>query len=242
MFLSRKMSFLIQLTHTMKVSVIIPVFNEEKTIAKILRLLTQSNEVDEIIVINDGSTDNSLFEIKKFEDKVKIISDSKNWGKGNALQQGLKKTSHEFVLFLDADLVGLKKSHLNQLKKSISKKSDDLIIGIVENAAQLVGPKLAMVPGGVRIFNKTSLDNKFVDRMPEFNHVVDLMITDYFKKEKKKVWFLKLSGLNHLGKTTKYGLKQGLKENARMYGQFAKAIPKLESWFELVKDNQIIDG
>lgn len=226
----------------MKVTAIIPAYNEALNIANVLEVVTGSPDIEEIIVVNDGSTDKTLAEIKKFKEKIKIINYPKNKGKGYALKQGLKAANEELVLFLDADLIGLIENHLKKLKKAIFAKPNDLVIGIVKNATRIVGAKLAMLPGGVRIFKKSSLEENFVNQWPTFDHVVDLMISDYFKKKKRRIFFLRLPGLNHIDKHLKYSFRFAMKENIRLNTQFVKIIPKLKSRFDLVRGNQIING
>jgi glycosyltransferase involved in cell wall biosynthesis len=89
-------------------SIIVPVYNEEKTILKILEKLEKlkfSKFEKEIIVIDDGSTDNT----KNILDKNKnlynqLYSNIKNEGKGSAVKVGLQKCSGEYVVFQDGDL------------------------------------------------------------------------------------------------------------------------------------------
>lgn len=91
-----------------KISVIVPVFNEENTIITILKKINNQNipNIDiEIIVINDGSTDNSLKIIEENSNLYsKLINLKKNKGKGAAVREGLKAVNGNFVLFQDADL------------------------------------------------------------------------------------------------------------------------------------------
>ncbi|MGF3182951.1 glycosyltransferase family 2 protein [Facklamia sp. P12934] len=88
------------------VSIIIPVFNSEKFISKCLdSVLSQTHHNIEIIIINDGSTDNSLGIIKKFESKdtrIRLYS-TENLGVSNARNIGIKKSKGEFVTFVDSD-------------------------------------------------------------------------------------------------------------------------------------------
>tara|TARA_Y100000590_G_scaffold375069_1_gene439765 strand:+ start:10961 stop:11662 length:702 start_codon:yes stop_codon:yes gene_type:complete len=91
----------------MLLSIIVPVFNEEKNIGilieKLLKLdFSQTNFDKEIIVINDGSNDRSLEIIEKFE-KIKIINQN-NLGKGRAVQNGIKVAKGDYVLIQDGDL------------------------------------------------------------------------------------------------------------------------------------------
>ena len=86
------------------VSVIIPAYNEEKSIAETIKSVLASNYPRfEVIVIDDGSKDNTLKIAKKFIEKgVKVFS-KKNGGKGSALNFGLKKAKGEIIFTMDAD-------------------------------------------------------------------------------------------------------------------------------------------
>ena len=90
----------------MKVSIIIPAFNEEKTISKIIKLVKESNTINfkkEIIVVDDGSTDKTREKIKKIKGIKKIFHD-KNKGKGSAILTGINYATGELILIQDADL------------------------------------------------------------------------------------------------------------------------------------------
>ncbi|MBI2454335.1 MAG: glycosyltransferase family 2 protein [Parcubacteria group bacterium] len=97
----------------MKLSILIPAFNEEKTIADVI---TKVNEQiypgwdKEIIVIDDGSTDNSKAKISAFakasadKENLRLISHNRNQGKGAAIRTGLSAMTGEAVVVQDADL------------------------------------------------------------------------------------------------------------------------------------------
>jgi dolichol-phosphate mannosyltransferase len=93
----------------MKLSVIIPVYNEKNTILEILKKiervdLSALNFEKEIIIVDDGSTDETKDILKKIENKYKIIYQDKNLGKGAAIRAGLKEVSGDYVIIQDADL------------------------------------------------------------------------------------------------------------------------------------------
>ena len=91
----------------MLLSIIVPVFNEEKQIkeliSKLLKIdLSEINCEKEIIVINDGSTDNSKKIIEEFQN-IKLLN-QENEGKGSAVQNGIRNSKGDYVLIQDGDL------------------------------------------------------------------------------------------------------------------------------------------
>lgn len=94
----------------MKLSIIIPVYNEEKTVAAILKRVNEAKipgVEKEIIVVDDGSTDATAFQISNIQSQIsniKTISHKKNQGKGAAVRTGLEKATGEYIVIQDADL------------------------------------------------------------------------------------------------------------------------------------------
>ena len=88
----------------MKLSIIIPVYNEEATLETLLRKVERVPINKEIIVIDDCSQDNSKEILKMFEHKHKTIYQEKNQGKGAAIKAGLKQATGDIVVVQDADL------------------------------------------------------------------------------------------------------------------------------------------
>ena len=94
----------------MKISVIVPAHNEERTIAEIIRRVKAVNLTKEIIVINDASTDKTghiLDRISREQGSgspIKVIRHLQNQGKGAAIRTGLKEASGDIVIIQDADL------------------------------------------------------------------------------------------------------------------------------------------
>jgi dolichol-phosphate mannosyltransferase len=90
----------------MKLSVLIPVYNEEKTISKVIDIVKKADigKVDkEIIVVDDGSKDNTLVALKKIKG-IKLIAHKKNSGKGAAIRTAIKHATGDIIIVQDADL------------------------------------------------------------------------------------------------------------------------------------------
>ena len=86
-------------------TVIIPCFNEEKTVFKLLQKVLSQNIVGQVVIIDDGSTDNSIIEIAKISDsRVMLIVNDGNSGKGNCIWQGIQNANCEYLIIQDADL------------------------------------------------------------------------------------------------------------------------------------------
>ena len=103
------------MSNLFEVSVVIPNYNYERFIAETLQsVLAQTHPIHEIIVVDDGSTDDSIEVIEKFGDRVKLIK-QQNKGVGAARNVGVEQSSGAFIAFLDADDVWLPEKIEEQL-------------------------------------------------------------------------------------------------------------------------------
>jgi len=129
----------------MRLSVVLPLYNEEKDIASnvenVIDTLRGFKGGYEIIIVNDGSTDNSLKVLKKISRKysfVKIISYNKNRGRGYALRQGFDKASGDFVVVTESDLNWGSEIILNILFVLENKDADIVVASPYRKGGKLV--------------------------------------------------------------------------------------------------------
>jgi len=144
------------------VSVLVPCFNEEDTIAHTIEKLNQLNYPNyEIIAINDGSEDNTeniLKDLNKQYEKLRIIQLNTNAGKANALHLGLVASRGEYLLGVDAD------SYLDP---------DALSYMIPHFITPKYGERVGAVTGNPRVRNRTSLLARI--QLAEFSSVIGLI-------------------------------------------------------------------
>jgi glycosyltransferase involved in cell wall biosynthesis len=109
-------------------SVVIPCYNEEKTISVIVeRIKAQKNFLIEIIIIDDHSNDNTLNELSKIAHiypDIKIVRHEKNMGKGSALKSGIKLATGNIILIQDADLEYNPNDYKNLLQPFLETDAD----------------------------------------------------------------------------------------------------------------------
>ena len=105
--------------NNIKVSVIIPCYNEEKTIFHIIKKVQSNNITEkEIVIIDDFSNDETRNILKKFdsEKNINIIYNDRNFGKGYCLREGFKQAKGEIIIIQDADLEYDPNEHLKVLQ------------------------------------------------------------------------------------------------------------------------------
>ena len=86
------------------ISVVIPLYNKEKQIANTLQtVLKQTFQDFEIVIVNDGSTDNSVAEVEKVQDSRIRVIHQQNAGVASARNKGIEESKYDLVAFLDAD-------------------------------------------------------------------------------------------------------------------------------------------
>ncbi len=131
-----------------KVSVIIPAYNEEETVAKVIDVVKKVSFVDEIIVVNDGSSDNTESEALKAG--ARVITHEVNKGKGEALNTGYRESECDIIAFIDADIYNL-----------TSRKVESIIRPILEGKTDITKTKFSRTSGRVTELTAKPLLNFF---------------------------------------------------------------------------------
>ncbi|MFW6381204.1 MAG: glycosyltransferase family 2 protein [Bacillota bacterium] len=205
----------------MKISALIPAYNEQETIGDIVAVLNDSEQVDNIIVINDGSTDNTgAVACRAGAGVIRLES---NKGKGAALQRGFEQLQTDIILLLDGDLIGLQKQHVNKLLAPILEDLADMTVGVftqgrgLTDLAQKVSPNLS----GQRAI-KMEMIREMKDVARE-GFGFEIFLSRYIR-EHGRLEFVELSGLTHVMKEEKMGIIPGLIARGRMYWDIIRTL------------------
>ncbi len=113
--------------NNVKLSIIIPVFNEVNTITDIVDKVLDMPSIKEIIIVDDGATDGTrdlLEQIERSRKEVTVIYKSSNSGKGSALREGLKYVTGDIVIIQDADMEYDPKEYTVLIKTILEGKAD----------------------------------------------------------------------------------------------------------------------
>ncbi|WP_077367653.1 glycosyltransferase family 2 protein [Anaerosalibacter sp. Marseille-P3206] len=161
-----------------KVVAVVPVFNEEDTIRETVRNLNNIDIIDSIVVVNDGSTDNTANVVKELN--VNFINLEKNKGKGYAIKEAIQQFDFDYLVLVDGDL-GNTSSEIEKLIYPVINDEADVTIakfpkplkkggfGFVKNLAKngvyfYTGKKLDTTLSGQRVYKKQVVDK--VDYIP----------------------------------------------------------------------------
>lgn len=206
----------------MNVTAIIPAYNEERTIAGVVRCVMQVDKIQKVIVVSDGSTDKTA-EIAR-ECGADVIELEENVGKGGAIKAGVSECGTEIILFLDADLIGLTKQHVLDLIQPVLENRADMTVGIFRNGrvvtdlAQKVTPYLS----GQRAIRKAIIEK--LPNMDIARYGVEVALTKYLKKYSARVIEVDLPDMTHVTKEEKLGLVKGVQARLKMYWDIVKIL------------------
>ena len=216
------------------VTVIVPAYDEQETIASVVAVLVDHPLVDEVIVVSDGSSDGTAEYARKAG--ARVVELPENMGKGAAMQTGLSVSSADIVLFLDADLIGLRPEHVDRMLMPLIEGEVQMTVGVFEGGrgatdfAQQIAPFLS----GQRALRRNVLND--IDDMSESGYGVEMALTRYMRRHHANVAEVVLQDLTHRTKEEKRGLVKGFAARMKMYWEIAKLLPDLPRDSKETKD------
>jgi glycosyltransferase involved in cell wall biosynthesis len=206
------------------VSAIIPAYNEGKTIGNVLRIVKSISLINDIIVVSDGSIDETAEIARDYG--ARVIELRENIGKGGAIKAGLNVCSSDIVLLLDADLIGLKIKHVLDLIIPVINDEADMTVGIFKNGRAVtdIAQKIAPNLSGQRAIKKYILEE-----IPDIDLVrygIEVALTKHVNNDQYRVKEIFLQDITHLTKEEKMGLLHGFSSRMKMYWDIVKVLNK----------------
>lgn len=205
-----------------KVSCIIPAYNEEKRIGAVLKVISNHPLVQEIIVVDDGSKDNTKEVAKKYK-KVRLITYKNNKGKSFAITKGIEASKGQILIFIDSDLKGLDKKSVSDLILPVKNKKADMTISLRKNSLlifKIIGLDFV---SGERVMRKEVIGNykKFLS-LSCFG--LESFMNKHIIEKKYKIKVVKWEKVSHARKSEKVGAVSGWIEDFSMFGQVVRTI------------------
>jgi len=212
----------------MHVSVVVPAYNEAGRVGAVLRTVVSSDRVDEVIVVDDGSEDETAQEARAFP--VSVVSLPENSGKAAALDAGIQHARNDVFLFLDADLVGLRCEHVDSLINAYEKRGLDMVVGVFSSgrANTDFSQKLNPTFSGQRMISRALWEQakSFVEQadgsVRKMQFGIEAALSRLASKEGWRLEYVKLEGVTHVLKEEKRGLARGILARLKMYGNMMK--------------------
>ncbi|MEK7615425.1 MAG: glycosyltransferase [Patescibacteria group bacterium] len=200
---------------------IIPAFNEEKTIADVVRPLVASPLIDHVLVVSDGSTDRT----KTFAEEAgaTVYQFSQTQGKGQAMRYGVMHTQQPILVFLDADLIGLTTDHVERLLLPVLTGSRAMNVGIRDRGAfcTWLSHHLPLISG------ERAMERRVFENIPEEflnGFMVETSLNFYCRSHKLPYGAVTMPGLHIRRKFEKVSFWLAVIQYIHMYWQVAQAI------------------
>jgi polyisoprenyl-phosphate glycosyltransferase len=142
-----------------KIAAVIPAFNEEQTVAEVVRSAKASELIGEVIVVSDGSTDKTAEEART-AGADKVLELPENHGKGTAMLLGTKETSAEIIIFMDADVHGLTALHISQIVEPVLEGRRAMNVGTRDRGKffSYLAMQMPLI-GGERALRRSVIEN-----------------------------------------------------------------------------------
>ncbi|MGH8130999.1 MAG: glycosyltransferase family 2 protein [Steroidobacteraceae bacterium] len=190
------------------VSAIIPAHNERETICGVIEPMLGHHLIDEIIVVDDGSTDDTAERARS--KGATVVSLPSNGGKASAMSHGVRAAKNEIIFFCDADVTGLTPERITQIVTAVTSGDYGMYVGVRGRKTYWANRLLHFTPilGGERVLTKTLWN--YVPRTYKKNFQIEIALNFFAKHLGQRMGFTVVHGLSQVIKERKRGFLPGL--------------------------------
>jgi hypothetical protein len=198
-----------------KISCIICAFNEAPRIAAVLTVASAHPLLQEVIVVDDGSTDNTAEIVRSFP-SVKLISYPVNRGKSYAMATGVAATQHDLLILLDADLTGLTSENITALVTPVLSGVTDVSLSLRQNSLLIFRVIGLDFVSGERVIKKELLSEVLEEifRLPRFG--IEVFMNREIITRRLSIFVAHWPRVSQSRKTEKLGYWKGIWAEWRM--------------------------
>ena len=203
------------------VAAVIPAYNEEHRIRGVVDAVKRSEAVNELIVVSDGSTDGT-YEVVRDDPAVRAIQLTRNVGKAGAMYAGALRARSDWLLFFDADLMGLTPHHVHRLLEPVRRDEADMAVGVFHGGRLLTDLAQYLAPS---ITGQRVVRRDFFLGLPDIREVrygVEMAIGFHARRQGLRISSVVLHGVSHPMKEEKLGPLRGSTARARMYYEMGR--------------------
>lgn len=215
------------LTKNYTVSVVVSALNEASTIKGVLQATLDCSLTTEVVVVDDGSTDDTWNIIqqvqKQYPHKLHSIRFEHNKGKSYAMVAGVRKTTGSIILFMDADLVNVGSKHIKALVSPLVNDGVDMTLGYMKTrGASRVYKIFKSISGQRAVFRSNIMP--ILDKIEDSKYGVEILLNLHHIKNNLVIEYIHLKGMEHVSKQQKTRDYMGVTKG--YYGE-AKDIAKV---------------
>lgn len=216
-----------------KISCIIPAYNEGQSIYNTLEAVAgASGFIHEIIVVDDGSADNTQTIVRNFSG-VKLLVNDKNRGKSKSVARGIREASSQYIFLLDADLIGLKTENIINLTQPIKEGAADAVISMRETTPYWMKKINMDFMSGERILPRSIL-MEYIEKIAVLkSFALEVFLNKIIIENKLRIETVLMEGVRNDFKWKKRGFWRGIKGEVLMW----RDILKEASLRELISQN-----
>lgn len=194
----------------MGITAIVAAYNEEKTIGDVLRALTSNPLINEVIVVSDGSTDDTVQISRGFD--VRTIALRENRGKGFAMRVGVDYASNDILFFVDGDMCNVTERTIESLILPVLRDECEMNIGVRHRGPVLDFLHLKMQCGpvlsGIRVMKRGVFERVPPQYQERFK--IEAALNCFCSRAGFRQQHTIIYDLRHVTKESKRGLADGL--------------------------------